>query len=216
MSSPSDRPDSELSRRMWFRRDQADFARVANLSDAVFAIAMTLLVFTLDLGQIQDEPARFVREQAANILVFVLAFALVANVWWQHHKLFAMLGSIETGMIVINLALLGAVALVPYPTNLVGHFPSSAAAVITFIALFVILNLLYMLFVIRAQQVRAWETPLPIRFYYWLVFQPIAGVMVLVIAGLLALWRPLLGLGVLAVSIVLGPFAARLSYTDED
>ncbi len=188
---------------------------MANLSDAVFAIAMTLLVFTLDLGQIQDEPAQFVREQASNILVFALAFALVANVWWQHHKLFAMLGSIETGMIVINLALLGAVALVPYPTNLVGNFPTSAAAVIPFIALFVILNLLYMLFVIRAQRVRAWEPQLPIRFYYWLVFQPITGVLVLVIAGVLTLWRPVVSLVVLAVSIVFGPFAARLSYSEE-
>lgn len=214
MSTP-DRPEAQDDHGLSFRHDAPEFARVANLSDAVFAIAMTLLVFTLDLGQIQDEPARFVREQTPNILVFALAFALVANVWWQHHKLFAMLGSIETGMIVINLALLGAVALVPYPTNLVGSFPTSAAAVITFIALFVILNLLYMLFVIRAQQVSAWEPPLPTRFYYWLVFQPITGVAILVIAALLTLWRPIVGIGLLAVSIVFGPFAARLSATEQ-
>ena len=189
---------------------------MVNLSDAVFAIAMTLLVFTLDLGQLQGEPARFVREQTPNILVFMLAFALVANVWWQHHKLFAMLGSIETGMVVINLALLGAVALVPYPTTLVGNFPTSAAAVVTFIGLFVILNLLYMMFVMRAQHVGAWEPALPQRFYYWLVVQPITGAVVLVIAALLTLWRPLLGLAILGISIVFGPFAARLSYTDEN
>jgi uncharacterized membrane protein len=200
---------------MWFRRDQSEFGRVVNLSDAVFAIAMTLLVFTLDLGQTLGEPGTFVREQTSNILVFILAFALVANVWWQHHKLYAMLGSIETGMIVINLALLGAVALVPYPTNLVGNFPTSAAAVITFICLFVILNLFYMLFVIRAQQVNAWDPPLPVRFYYWLVFQPITGILVLGVAALITLWRPVFGLGVLAVSIVFGPFAARLSYRED-
>lgn len=51
----------------------------------------------------------------------MLAFALVANLWWQHHKLMALFQFVEPGMVGIVLALLGGVALVPYPTSLVGN-----------------------------------------------------------------------------------------------
>ena len=48
-----------------------------------------------------------------------------------------------------------------------------------------------------------------------LLGQPITGILVLGIAALITLWRPVFGLGVLAVSIVFGPFAARLSYRED-
>jgi hypothetical protein len=110
------------------------FARVANLSDAVFAIAMTLLVLTLDTPATNDLTGALV-DQLPQLSAFLLGFALVANLWWQHHKLFELLGSLEGGLIGINLVLLGAVALVPFPTSLVGNAPTDRAAVLPFIGL---------------------------------------------------------------------------------
>ena len=63
-----------------YDRHSPEFTRVANLSDAVFAIAMTLLVLTLD---VPDVPAgrygEVLSQQAPQLVVFVLAFGLVAN-----------------------------------------------------------------------------------------------------------------------------------------
>ena len=195
-----------------YHRDSPEFGRVVSLSDAVFAIAMTLLVLTLDVPAVA--PARLgaaLADQVPQLAAFALAFALVANIWWQHHKLFALLGSLEAGLVGLNLALLGVVALVPYPTSLVGSAPTARAAVLLFIATFVLLNLLHLALVLRAQAAAAWQQRPSQRLFYWLVFTWIAGIAVLALAAGLTLWRPTAGLVVLVVSIALGPVAARRS-----
>ena len=201
--------------RLRYARDTIEFSRVANLSDAVFAIAMTLLVLTLDTPAVPGERlAVALADQLPQLIAFVLAFGLVANLWWHHHKLFAQLASMEPGLIGVNLALLGAVALVPFPTSLVGNAPAEQAAVLPFIGVFVLLNVLHLLLVVRARRVDAWRYPLSQRFFYWLMFNWISGIAVLLVAAALALWRPVGGLLVLAVSMVLGPVAARRAYAD--
>ncbi len=73
-----------------------EFARVTNLSDAVFAIAMTLLVLALDTprsGVIGSSVT--LTGQLPQLVAFVLAFALVGNLWWQHHKLLALFAVVE-------------------------------------------------------------------------------------------------------------------------
>jgi uncharacterized membrane protein len=132
--------DEGTARSQRYDRGSPEFSRVANLSDAVFAIAMTLLVLTLDRP---DSPAgqlaRGLLETLPQLVAFALAFALVANIWWAHHKFFSRLGALEPGVVAISLVLLGAVALVPFPTSLIGHAPTERAAVLPFIGVFVVI-----------------------------------------------------------------------------
>ena len=192
-----------------YDRHTPEFSRVANLSDAVFAIAMTLLVLTLDTPDASTgELAAALVDQLPQLVTFVLAFALVANLWWQHHKLVALFQVVEPGMVGIILALLGAVALVPFPTSLVGNAPTDRAAVLAFIAIFVVLSLLFLLLVWRARSASAFREAVSDRRFFLMLGQWVSGIVVLLIAALVTVWLPLVGLSILALSIALGPIAA--------
>lgn len=196
-----------------FKRDTVAFSRILSLSDAVFAIALTLLVLNIDRPGVSPDmlPAALLA-QIPQFIAFILSFALVANLWWQHHKLVEILGLFEPVMIAINLAILGAVVLVPFPTSLIGSQPRSQTAVIFFIAIFIIISLLFMLLLIRAQGARAWRHPIPKKMFYWLLLSWGSGIAVMILALVLAIWIPVGGLIIMAVSMILGPFASMRHY----
>jgi uncharacterized membrane protein len=196
-----------------YGRDSLEFGRVANLSDAVFAIALTLLVLNIDApGVPTDELAGALAAQTPQIAMFALSFFLVASAWWHHHRIFARLGWIEPGLIAINLGLLAAVALVPFPTSVLGSAPGSRAAVIPFIALFMLLSLLFVTLMMRAQLLGAWDKPLPMSLFRWVLADWVSILGVYGACLLLAFWAPVVALVFLAVgSPLVGMTAARLA-----
>jgi uncharacterized membrane protein len=188
-------------RRRRYGRETLEFARLANLSDAVFAIAMTLLVLTLDVPDPRsvDLTAALVA-RLPQFVAFALSFLLVANIWWAHHKFTALLAKVEPGMMAINLAILGAVALVPFPTSLIGNTPTDRGAVVPFIALFLALLLLHLALVLRARAVRAFRWPLPVGLWPWIVGGWLAAAAFMLVALGVALLSPLTGLVVAGAS----------------
>lgn len=206
---------AEGSDRLRHRRDTLEFSRVANLSDAVFAIAMTLLVLTLDVPEVDDGGlAAALRDRIPQFVAFLLAFGLVASVWWAHHKFFGLLGMVEPGLVAINMVLLGSVALVPFPTSLIGSAPTERAAVIPFVGLFVVTITLFLLLVVRAQTVRAWRRSMPGDVYPWLVAGLAGQVGLMLVAVVVAIWVPVAALIIAAltgtaVGIVMAVVAPR-------
>ena len=201
-----DQPHEAMEAPLRYRYDSPKFGRVVSLSDGVFAIALTLLVLTLDVPQVPVERLAQARiDEAQQVVVFALSFALVANLWWFHHKIVAQLAVFETGMIAINLALLGLVALVPFPTNLVGSTPTSRAAVLPLLAVFLVLSSAYLALVLRAQRVEAWRVPVPDGLYAWLVAGWVGQVAGVAAAMAVAVWLPVGGLVVaVATGTVVG------------
>ena len=180
-------------------RDSQEFTRLVNLSDAVFAIAMTLLVLTVDVPDVPGgELAAALLADLPQIGAYALAFALVASQWYAHRKLFQRLAFTEPGLTVINLAWLGIVALVPFPTSVLGAHPTVTAAVAPFLSLFVVLTLGYIALIARAQAVGAWTEPLPTPVYRRTVAAFSLGAATLVIGVAVSFWAPWLAL-VLAV-----------------
>jgi uncharacterized membrane protein len=192
---------AEEARRRRYGRDTPEFARVAGLSDGVFAIAMTLLVLGLDVPDVAAaDLADALRDRLPQVLAFALSFLLVANVWWEHHKFFSRLGAVEPGLIALNLALLGCVALVPFPTSLIGNAPTVGAAVVPFIGLFIVLSLLSVLLVVRARAVGALRWYLRDDLYRWVLVGWFASIAVMTLALVVAMWLPLAGLAVAGLS----------------
>lgn len=101
--------------------------RLTFFSDAVFAIAMTLLVIDIKV----PEPAVSTDEawlQALGMLIphfvgFVLTFYVVGALWAAHHRTFGRLGHYDPSIVWPNLTLLMMVAFIPFPTALMStHF----------------------------------------------------------------------------------------------
>src|ERR1700751_4631463 len=83
----------------------ADLQRLASLSDCVFAVAMTLLVFSvripdqgLDKAKLPGELTRMFNESSG----LVLSFATAAMFWLGHFSLLRRLSRATVGLIYLN------------------------------------------------------------------------------------------------------------------
>jgi len=190
-------PDSTASYdgRKNHARDTIEFGRVVNLSDGLFAIALTLLVFTLDASAVSlDRVDGVLLDQSGELIAFALSFAVIANFWWIHHRFFANLGSLEPGLMRLNLALLGAVALIPFPTSLLGRDPTLRGSVVPYLALLTLVAILHLLLLTRANAVNAWRRPMPSGLFPWLLAVWGASTLVTVIGLATAFAVPVAGL----------------------
>jgi uncharacterized membrane protein len=106
-----------------YSRDQGEFDRAIGFVDATFALALTLLVTTLDvdyppvafssLGALDDAVG-------AQFVAFAIAFAVIASYWLQHHRLIASFAAVDYTVVVVNLFLVAAIVLLPFSTQAVG------------------------------------------------------------------------------------------------
>lgn len=108
---------------MRYRREASEFDRAFAFIDATFAVALTLLVTTLD---VDDTPSSFTSLSAladafgTQFFAFIIAFAVIAAYWLANHRMVAGFVAIDTPTIVAHLFLVGAVVLLPFTTAAVG------------------------------------------------------------------------------------------------
>jgi len=96
--------------------------RVEAFSDGVFAIAITLLVLDIDVPSPGlHDLWRGIAEQWPSYLAYVTSFLAIGAVWLQHHGLFSCLRLVDAAVMRLNLALLMAVAFLPFPTRLMAE-----------------------------------------------------------------------------------------------
>lgn len=115
-------------------RGSLEFDRVANFTDGVFAIALTLLVLSLDVpaGRPDTDVAAILRDVAPNLFTLLLSFVIIAVFWRFHHRLVATLSGIGPRWVWANMAFLLTIVLVPFSSELIGEYGSTAPAVIVY------------------------------------------------------------------------------------
>jgi uncharacterized membrane protein len=123
---PEPRPRPGLG--LLARAGHLEYDRVLFFSDAIFAIAITLLVIEIRVPGI-DEPARQLHSALPNIFSFALSFAVIGLFWMGHHSLFRYITVLDRPLITLNLVFLGTIAFLPYPTALLGRSPGGLSAV---------------------------------------------------------------------------------------
>jgi uncharacterized membrane protein len=117
-----------------YERDSLEFERIAFFSDAVFAIALTLLVTGLDVPSIAHEQSNSELWQALNdqqprILMFFISVAVIGSFWLAHHRYVRHLTAFDRPTAYMNLAYLGLVAFVPFPSAVLGEYSDNAVGV---------------------------------------------------------------------------------------
>jgi uncharacterized membrane protein len=108
-------------------RGGLEFDRVAFFTDAIFAIAMTVIVVGIhvpDLADrdVPDELRPALVDLAPEVGSFFLSFAVLGGFWLAHHRSFGRLAAVEPGFILLNLVYLAFIAFLPFPTDLLGNY----------------------------------------------------------------------------------------------
>ena len=114
-----------------------DFERVVFFSDAVFAIAITLLVVDLPVKVASGtavESGHELRTAVPDIESFLISFAVIGLFWIGHHSIFRYVTAFNRQLILLNLLFLGTIAFLPYPTQVLGTTSDQAPAVIFYAA----------------------------------------------------------------------------------
>ena len=119
-------------------RGSTEFDRVANFSDAVYAIAMTLLVLEIGVPSLpadSDSPRVMLdalNDKIPEIVSFAVSFLVIGQYWLNHHRLISKLQRVDRRFLWQNLFHLGLIAFLPFPTALIGDYEGNPVSFVTF------------------------------------------------------------------------------------
>lgn len=100
--------------------------RLIFFSDAVFAIAITLLVIEVRVPELPHASDAMLGQALLDLVPkyigFLSSFFVIGRFWMSHHQLFGMLKEADSGLIWHNMFLLMAVAFMPFPTSVLSEY----------------------------------------------------------------------------------------------
>lgn len=113
-------------------RKEFQLDRLILFSDAVFAIAITLLVIEIKIpdkdflkehGGISDSTILYaLKHLIPKFVGFVISFMLIGLYWTIHHRMFGFVTAYDRKLIILNLFFLFFVVLMPFSTGFYGEF----------------------------------------------------------------------------------------------
>lgn len=135
---------------------QMEKNRIEAFSDAVFAIAVTLLVFNLstqDTGKINVSAILW--ERLPDLLAYILSFLIIGVYWVAHHTMMHYIKKVDRNALWINNLTLLSIAFMPFPTLLISRHPNDPIAILVYCLTLSFANLtgsLLWLYVTRKKQ----------------------------------------------------------------
>lgn len=108
-------------------RREFQLERMILFSDAVFAIAITLLVIEIKISHIvSDINDKLLLTELAHLIPkfigFIFSFFIIGIYWTVHHKLFSYLINYDNKLIWLNILFLFSIAVMPFTTALYSEF----------------------------------------------------------------------------------------------
>ena len=109
--------------------ERASAERIKAFTDAVVAIAMTLLILPLmeSVGELAREggtAGEWVEANRGELLIFVLSFVLIAAFWMSHHRLFERIHRVSGPLLILNIAWMFTIVWLPVATATFGLTPN--------------------------------------------------------------------------------------------
>jgi uncharacterized membrane protein len=121
------------SRGASFARGTTEFDRALGFFDATYAVALTLLVTTLDgydMPGTWTHPAALWAVMGTQVVAFFIAFAVVAFYWRSNHAFVGRLNHLSGRLLTVNIMLLAFIVLLPFSTDAMGQFQEPLATAV--------------------------------------------------------------------------------------
>jgi len=123
------------------------YERIGFFTDAVVAIAATLLILPVVDAAAQlggRDPEQFLARVVPELVMFAISFAVIANFWLEHHRLFRLIDKFDTFLIFFNFVWLLGIVVMPVPTALiVNGNDGDAVSVAFYIGTMLVISLMH-------------------------------------------------------------------------
>ncbi|HCT77133.1 MAG TPA: DUF1211 domain-containing protein [Micromonosporaceae bacterium] len=141
--------------------------RTVYYSDAVIAIALTLLALGLPVPLGEDESevwASFVENLSPDYLSFVISFLVISAFWLSHHRFFQKMARVSRRLMRWNLISLFAIVLVPFATKVLTAHGEIAFGPVLYAGVMALFGLSYLFMVRVAGRDGLWREEVPAGF----------------------------------------------------
>jgi uncharacterized membrane protein len=184
--------------------------RLTFFSDAVFAIAITLLIIEVHVPHPADRSDEAWLQALVDLIPqfagFFLSFIVIGAIWAAHHRVFGMLRRYDPSIVWPNLVLLMAIAFTPFSTALMSAHPVDRVPEIFYAASLLVAGLLQYRLVRKALRAPFLAPDVDEAAVAVLRRRSLAMPTMALLAGILAFWWP----GRSNLPLVLTPLAVML------
>jgi uncharacterized membrane protein len=155
-----------------YERGSEEFSRTLALSDGVFAIAMTLLVVGIALPSISDASSAgdmldALNDLSESFISFFISFAVIARYWAAHQQQFSLLARMDRGFVGLNLVYLAFIALLPFPTDLLGNYFQNPISIVVYALSVSLVSGMEVVLLRKAYRAGLLTYPMPEEVYRW-------------------------------------------------
>lgn len=164
-------------------RDSVEFNRVVALTDGIYAVAMTLLVVSIGIPQVEpDRLADALLSAHGDILTFLISVALLVFYWLSNHHFVRHLKAIDPVYTGINMVYLTLIAFLPLPTALLDRYSSEPVTVILFLSVLLLISLTELALFARANAAGLFASRPPERSIRYVVLVALVPALVFLLA----------------------------------
>lgn len=114
--------------------DELGMERLIFFSDAVFAIAITLLALEIRLPagvepRSEADMLALLLGMWQRYLAYIISFLVIGVMWIAHHRKFRLIRRYDRGLLMLNLLLLMIIAFIPFPSSLISEYSGSTVTI---------------------------------------------------------------------------------------
>jgi len=115
-------------------KDRLGLERLVFFSNAVFAIAITLLALEIRLPSLEgtltnDQLLQALLAIWPKYFSYALSFLVIGAFWMGHHRKFRFILRYDTNLVLLNILLLMGIAFIPFPTAVLGENGNRTATI---------------------------------------------------------------------------------------
>ncbi len=187
---------------------EKETGRLEAFSDGVFAVAITLLVFSLQVPTLSNPYTSkhlmtLLLSLWPSYLAFFISFATILIMWISHHAMFKLIDKSNALFMFANGFLLLLTTVVPFPTQLLATYLTTAVAEVAcavYAGLFLVINLAYnLLWWLAAYKLHLLKKHVSPELIRTRSLNYLFGIPCYLLALVLAFWSPAVSIGICSV-----------------